>query len=356
MKIRIRKGFDAHAHFRDGEMLERVLPHTTSWCHAAIAMPNLVPPVTTVAQAAAYRDRILKAVPRGDSFLPLMTCYLTDETSPEEIGLGFRGNRAEDRVWVAAKLYPANATTNSARGITDFRNAYPVLETMQEIGMPLLIHGEQLVREGARVDVFDRERVFIDDTLVGVMNRFPKLRIILEHVSTAYGAFFVESHFKAGRGIAATITPHHLVWTRTDLFEGGVRPDRWCLPVVKAEEDKKVLRRAATSGLPCFFMGTDSAPHEKHKKYCECAAGGIFCAPTALQVYAQVFEEEGVFKEEGGTAQFERFVSLDGAAFYGLTPSKETVTLVKEPWQVAEWHGDIKPFMGKEVLPWQRVV
>lgn len=352
-EISVRMGFDAHAHFRDGEMLARVLPHTVRWCHAAIAMPNLVPPVRTREDALAYRNRIRDATPAGKAFTPLMTCYLTDETDPADVRLGYAGNRPEDRAWVAVKLYPAHATTNSAAGVTDIAKTFRVLEMMERIGMPLLLHGEQLVRAGARVDVFDRERVFIEDTLTGLMERFPNLRIVLEHVSTAYGAFFVRSHYEKGRPIAATITPHHLVWTRTDLFEGGMRPDRWCLPVVKAEKDRRALRMAATSGLPCFFMGTDTAPHPKGKKHCECAAGGIFAAPTALSVYAQVFEEEGVLAEPDGVFMFERFVALLGGAFYGIAPSEKEITLVKEEWRAPEWEDDVKIFKGGETLPWR---
>lgn len=323
-------------------MLKAVLPFTAAQFGRAIIMPNLVPPVTTSDAAAAYRGRILDALPPGAAFEPLMTCYLTDETSPDDILRGF-----EERIWVAAKLYPANATTNSAHGVRDLRSLRPVFETMQRIGMTLLIHGE--VTDPA-VDIFDREQVFVDTILPGILSDFPDLRIVLEHVTTAESAAFV----RANRGrLAATITPHHLMINRSSIFAGGIRPHLYCLPIAKRERHRLALREAATSGEGCFFLGTDTAPHTVRAKEAACGCAGIFVAPTAMQCYAQVFEEEGRLD------RLEAFASLNGAAFYGLPPNEGTLTLRKRATRVAceavAADGSVALFRGGEDLPWSIV-
>src|SRR5215831_7088440 len=308
--ITIRRPDDFHVHLRDGAMLEAVLPFTAAQFARGVIMPNLVPPVTSVAMAAAYRKRILSVRPEGSDFLPLMTCYLTDATAPDEIERGFR-----DGVWVAAKLYPAGATTNAHYGVTDIPSLAPVLERMEKIGMPVLIHGEST---DPAVDIFDREAVFMEQNLLPLLQRHPGLKIVIEHVTTAGTADIVRAH--AARA-AGTITPHHLVINRTSIFQGGLRPHLYCLPVAKREHHRLSLRKAATGGEACFFIGTDTAPHRRTAKEAECCSAGVFGGATALQTYVQVFDEEGALD------RFEAFASVNGARFYGLEPNRGTIVL-----------------------------
>lgn len=277
--ITIRRPDDWHLHLRDGAILKAVLPYTAAQFARAVIMPNLAPPVTTAAAAAAYRDRILAARPPGSDFQPLMTCYLTDATAADDIEKG----RAEG-IWIAAKLYPAGATTNAHHGVTDIAGLAPVLERMEKIGMPLLVHGEAT---DPAVDVFDRESVFLERSLLPLLARHPGLKVVVEHITTAEAADLVRAH--APR-VAATITPHHLMINRTALFQGGLRPHLYCLPVAKRERHRLALRKAATSGDGCFFIGTDSAPHVRGAKESACGCAGVFVGATALQSYAQVFE------------------------------------------------------------------
>jgi dihydroorotase len=332
--LTIRRPDDWHVHLRDGEMLRRVAPYTARQFARAIVMPNLTPPVTTIALASAYRDGILTAT--GPGFTPLMTCYLTDHAEPQEIARGF-----EEGVWVAAKLYPANATTNAASGVTDVANIYPALERMQRIGMVLCVHGE--VTDHA-VDVFDREAVFIDRILSRLVRDFPQLRIVLEHITTREAAEFVRD---SGPNVAATVTPQHLVINRNALFAGGLRPHAYCLPVAKREEHRLAVRAAATSGSPKFFLGTDSAPHERHAKESGCGCAGIFNAPFALETYVEAFDADGALE------RFEAFASLNGAAFYKLPTNKETITLERQSVTVPEEIEGIVPFRAGETLNWR---
>ncbi|NUQ17996.1 MAG: dihydroorotase, partial [Sphingomonas sp.] len=297
--LTIRRPDDWHVHLRDGDMLRAVAPYTARQFARAIVMPNLAPPVTTAEAAAAYRDRIVKAA--GPGFTPLMTCYLTDDTHPDEIARGF-----DEGVWIAAKLYPAGATTNSASGVTNIDNIYPLLERMQRIGMVLCVHGEVT---DPHVDVFDREAVFIERVLGPVSRDFPELKIVLEHITTAEAVQFVES---AVPTIAATVTPQHLIINRNAIFAGGLRPHAYCLPVAKREKHRLAVRQAATSGSPKFFLGTDSAPHARHAKESGCGCAGIFNAPFALESYATVFDADGKLDN------FEAFASVNGARVYGL--------------------------------------
>ncbi len=279
--ITLRRPDDWHVHLRDGPMLKACAVHTARQFARAIIMPNLVPPVTRVAEAASYRERIRRAVPAELKFEPLMTCYLTDDADPAEL---LRGKR--EGVWVAAKLYPAHATTNSAHGVTSMERIAPALEAMEEAGMPLLVHGEVT---DAEVDIFDRESVFLDKVLTPLLRRHQGLKVVLEHITTKEGVAFVEA---SGPRVGGTITPHHLSYNRNAIFKGGIRPHLYCLPIAKSEEHRLALRRAATSGGPPFFLGTDTAPHSADTKECACGCAGIFNAPVALQVYAQVFSEE----------------------------------------------------------------
>ena len=335
--LTIRRPDDWHVHLRDGDMLRLVAPFTARQFGRAIVMPNLVPPVATVKAASDYRDRIREAA--GPGFEPLMTCYLTDETSPDEIQRGF-----EEGVWTAAKLYPAGATTNSALGVTDVRNIYRVLEQMQWIGMVLCIHGEVTDTD---VDVFDREAVFIDRVLSGLIREFPDLKIVLEHITTAEAADFVRD---AVPNVAATITPQHLHLNRNALFAGGLRPHAYCLPVVKREKHRLAVRAAAVSGSPKFFLGTDSAPHARHAKESGCGCAGIFNAPYALESYAAVFEEEGALDK------LEAFASEHGARFYGLPLNEGKVTLERAKNEVPDRMGvgdiDLVPFHAGQTLGW----
>jgi dihydroorotase len=338
--LTIRRPDDWHVHFRDGEMLKLVAPFTASQFARAIVMPNLTPPVTAIGQAAAYRERIWEVT--GRDFRPLMTCYLTDEADPEVLAHGF-----DDDVWVAAKLYPANATTNSAFGVTDIRNIYPALERMQRIGLVLCFHG---VVTDPEVDVFDREAVFIDRILAPLAHDFPELKVVLEHITTAEAADFVES---SGPSVAATVTPQHLMINRNAMFERGLRPHSYCLPVAKREEHRQAVRRAATSGSAKFFLGTDSAPHRRHDKESACGCAGIFNAPVAIEAYATVFDEEGALDK------LEAFASENGPRFYGLPLNEGTLTLQRSELGVPDalGAGDIElvPFLAGKTLPWSLV-
>jgi dihydroorotase len=338
--ITLRRPDDWHVHFRDGAMLKTVLPLTARQFARAMVMPNLVPPVTTVAAARAYRERILAAVPVGADFTPLMTCYLTDATDPGEVARGF-----EESVFAAVKLYPAHATTHSAHGVTDIDRVMPVLERMAAIGMPLLIHGEATDPE---IDIFDREAVFIDRVLDPLRRRLPELRVVLEHITTEEAADYV-SH--GGPNLAATITAHHLIINRNAIFQGGIRPHLYCLPIAKREKHRRALRRAATSGGPSFFLGTDTAPHAIPTKETACGCAGIFTAACAVELYAEVFEEEAALD------RFEAFASLNGPAFYRLPVNEARVTLRREAWtvpgQIGEGELAVAPFRAGESLSWR---
>lgn len=338
--LTLRRPDDWHLHLRDGAMMKAVLPFTARVFGRAIIMPNLVPPVTSVSAAEAYRKRIRKALPKDTKFTPLTTVYLTDAMAPDEIERGFKSD-----VWVAAKLYPANATTNSARGVTDITRIDKVLERMARIGMPLLVHGEVT---DPKVDVFDREAVFIERVLASLTMRLPQLKIVLEHATTRDAIDFVRAQ---GPNVAATITPHHLVISRNALFHGGLRPHMYCLPVAKRDVHRLALRRAATSGDAKFFLGTDSAPHPIADKEKDCGCAGIFCAPAALETYARVFDEENALDK------LEAFASLNGPRFYGLPPNDTRVTLRRETWKVPAkikaGSGAVKPFLAGEELGWK---
>ena len=338
--LTIRRPDDWHLHFRDGDTMRAVVPYTARQFARAIVMPNLAPPVTTTVLAAAYRERILAAVPEGVDFTPLMTAYLTDESDADDLVAGHA-----DGVLTAAKLYPAGATTNSAHGVTDIAKIMGVLERMAEIGMPLCVHGEVTTPD---IDIFDRESVFIDRVLQPLVDRLPNLKVIFEHITTMQAVAFVES---AGPNIAATITPQHLHINRNDILVGGIRPHMYCLPVAKREQHRLALRGAATSGSAKYFLGTDSAPHHRHAKESDCGCAGIFNAPFALESYIKVFEDEGALD------RFEAFASLNGPAFYGLAPNEERITLEKAPVEVpAEMDGGdapIVPFHAGETLSWR---
>ena len=317
--ITIRRPDDWHVHFRDGAMLQSSVPFTARQFRRAIVMPNLVPPVTTVDAARAYRDRINMAVPDGIDFQPLMTAYLTDTIDAGELARG-----AEEGVFTAVKLYPAGATTNSDSGVTDLKKVTDVLECMQAVGLPLLLHGEVTDPE---VDIFDREARFIEQKLIGLRADFPELKVVFEHATTKDAVDYVlsqDSH------MGCTITAHHLVINRTDIFKGGIRPHLYCLPIAKREVHRQALRAAATSGDKRFFLGTDTAPHPVHEKESDCGCAGIFSAPTAMQVYTQVFDEAGALDK------LEAFASINGPGFYGLAVNEGTVTLVRDDVEVPE--------------------
>lgn len=335
--LTIRKPDDWHVHLRDGDMLKVVAAYTARQFARAIVMPNLSPPVTAIGAAADYRERIKTAA--GEGFRPLMTCYLTDDSEPDVIEHGFN-----DDVWVAAKLYPANATTNSAAGVTDVGNILPVLERMQRLGMVLCIHGEVTDPE---VDIFDREAVFIERVLEPLLRKLPSLRVVLEHITTQQAADFVSS---AGANVAATITPHHLMINRNAIFEGGLRPHAYCLPVAKREKHRQAVRKAAVGGSPKFFLGTDSAPHPVHAKQSGCGCAGVFNAPAAMEAYATVFEEEGALD------RLEAFASENGPRFYGLPLNEGRLTLERKPMEVPKeivsGDVDLVPFLAGKSLPW----
>ena len=326
---------DWHVHLRDGAMLDQVVGHTARQFRRAIVMPNLRPPVTSVDAAKAYRDRIQAACPEDLSFTPLMTAYLTDDIAPSELEVGFR-----EGVFTAAKLYPANATTNSAAGVTDLLRIDSVLAAMARIGMPLLIHGEVTDSE---IDIFDREAVFIERHLAPLRERHPELKVVLEHITTEQAVQFVAS---ATSNLAATITPHHLHINRNAMFAGGLRSDFYCLPVAKRERHRLALRQAATSGDPRFFLGTDSAPHERASKESACGCAGIFNAPHALESYAEVFEQENAMD------RLEGFASLHGPAFYNLPANGDSITLQRRDQLVPELVNGLVPFHAGEILSW----
>ena len=342
--ITLRRPDDWHLHLRDGEVLKTVLRHTTNQFARAIVMPNLKSPISTIAQALAYRARILDALDSGVQFTPLMTAYLCDHALADELRRGF-----EEGVFTAVKLYPAGATTHSEFGVTSTARVSQALETMQEIGMPLLVHGEST---DPGVDVFDREAVFIDTTLRPLLRDFPALKVVMEHITTEQAADFVSGD-GSGR-LAATITPQHLMFNRNAMFTGGIRPHFYCLPVLKRERHRLALRKVATSGDPRFFLGTDSAPHLRALKEAGCGCAGIFNAPTALQSYCTVFDEENALE------RFEAFASLNGPRFYGMAPNEGTVTLSNADYQIPEdvelpGGGAIHSFLGGGILPWTLV-
>lgn len=338
--LTIRRPDDWHVHLRDGEILRGVAHHTARQFARAIVMPNLSPPVTTAAAAAQYRERIRAAVPEVLDFTPLMTCYLTDTTDAGDIASGYAAG-----VFTAAKLYPANATTNSANGVSDVANLRPVLARMEEIGMPLLIHGEVTDHD---VDIFDREAVFIERTLRGIVADFPGLKVVFEHITTSDAVDFVRS---ASANVAATITPQHLHINRNAMLVGGIRPHAYCLPVAKREAHRLALRDAATSGEAKFFLGTDSAPHAQSAKENACGCAGIFNAPFAIESYAAVFDEENALDK------FEAFASLNGPAFYGLPVNEATITLEKVahtvPGTIDASGTPVVPFHAGEDIAWR---
>ena len=310
---------DWHLHFRDGDALAALVPATARWANRAIVMPNLSPPVTTTQQAIAYRERILGHRPAGSAFEPLMVLYLTDTTRPEEIDAA----KASEVVF-GVKLYPAGATTNSDAGVTDLRQCDDVLARMAEVGLPLLVHGEVTRSD---IDIFDRERVFLEETLGPLVERFPNLRIVLEHITTKESAAFVRS---APARVGATITPQHLLVNRNAMLVGGIRPHYYCLPILKREEDRVALVEAATSGSPKFFLGTDSAPHARLTKETDCGCAGCYSAPYALELYAQAFDDVGALDK------LEGFASHHGADFYGLPRNEDEVRLVRRERRIEE--------------------
>lgn len=338
--LTIRRPDDWHVHVRDGAMLEAVLPYTAQQFARAIVMPNLSPPVTTTAEGLAYRARIEAATPAGMDFTPLVVAYLTDGSDADEIARGHA-----DGVFTACKLYPAHATTNSAHGVTDIRNIMPVLERMQAIGMPLLVHGE--VTDPA-TDIFDREALFIERTLAPLVQQLPELKIVFEHITTDEAVNFVAS---APATVAATITPHHLHLNRNAMFAGGIRPHAYCLPVAKREKHRLAIRAAAFSGSPKFFLGTDSAPHARHTKEAACGCAGIFNAPHAIESYAAAFDEAGALD------RLEGFASEFGPRFYGLPLNDGQITLERCPLEVPASidlaAAQLIPFHAEEVLPWR---
>ena len=335
----IRRPDDWHVHLRDGEMLKDVVNYTARQFGRAIIMPNLKPPVTTVKAGRAYRDRILAALDPALDFTPLITCYLTDTINADEVASGH-----DEGVFTACKLYPANATTNSAHGVTDVKNISAVLEAMQKNGMPLLVHGEVT---HADVDIFDREAVFIDEVLKGIIADYPELKIVFEHITTQEAAEFVA---ESGPNIAATITPHHLAFNRNAIFQGGIRPHYYCLPIAKREKHRLALRKAAISGSSKFFLGTDTAPHTIDAKESACGCAGIFNAPYAMESYAKTFEEEGALDK------LEGFASEHGPRFYGLLLNEDQITLTRKENVVPESldvaNNRIIPFHAGEILAW----
>ncbi|CFB69582.1 dihydroorotase [Yersinia enterocolitica] len=337
--LKIRRPDDWHIHLRDDEMLSTVLPYTSEVFARAIVMPNLTPPITTVTSAIAYRERILAAIPAGHKFTPLMTCYLTNTLDVNELTLGF-----EQGVFTAAKLYPANATTNSTHGVSDIPAIYPLFEQMQKIGMPLLIHGEVT---DAAVDIFDREARFIDQILEPIRRQFPELKIVFEHITTKDAADYV---LAGNRFLGATITPQHLMFNRNHMLVGGIRPHLFCLPILKRSTHQEALRQAVASGSERFFLGTDSAPHAKHRKESSCGCAGVFNAPSALPAYASVFEEMNALQH------FEAFCSLNGPRFYGLPVNEDFVELVRVPFQQPEeislGNESIIPFLAGQSINW----
>lgn len=340
-EITLTRPDDWHLHVRDGVAMQAVVPHTAAQFGRAIIMPNLRPPCSTAAQALAYKARILAAVPKGVQFEPLMTLYLTDNLAPDEIV------RAKDAGVVAAKLYPAGATTNSDAGVTDMRKTYKTLEAMQKAGMLLLIHGEVTDSE---IDLFDREAVFIDTKLIPLRKDFPELKIVFEHITTREAAQYVRD---ASPFTGATVTAHHLLYNRNAIFTGGVRPHYYCLPVLKRETHRLALVEAATSGSPKFFLGTDSAPHPAHLKEHASGCAGCYTALSAMELYAEAFDNVGKLDK------LEGFASFYGADFYGLPRNQGTMTLRKESWTLPEalpfGEAVLKPLRGGEAMAWRVV-
>jgi len=340
-QITLTRPDDWHLHVRDGAPLHTVVPHTAAQFGRAIIMPNLKPPVTTAAQALAYKQRILAAVPAGVMFEPLMTLYLTDKLAPDEI------KRARDAGVVAAKLYPAGATTNSDAGVTDIRKIYPTLEAMQREGMLLLVHGEVTSPE---IDLFDREAAFIDQHLIPLRAAFPELKVVFEHITTKEAADYVSA---GDRFLGATLTAHHLLYNRNAIFTGGIRPHYYCLPVLKRETHRLALVQAATSGNTRFFLGTDSAPHPAHLKEHATGCAGCYTAHAAMELYAEAFDAAGALD------RLEAFASFNGADFYGLPRNTGTITLRRESWTPPEsfafGEAELKPLRSGEALPWRLV-
>jgi len=340
-QITLTRPDDWHLHLRDGAALAAVLPHTARQFGRAIVMPNLKPPVTTVAEAAAYRQHILAALPADLSFEPLMTLYLTDNTLPAEIAVAVQSGFVK-----ATKLFPAGATTNSDAGVTAIEKTYPVLAEMEKLGLPLLVHGEET---DPAIDIFNREAAFIERTLEPLLRRFPGLKVVMEHITTANAADFVWS---AGPQLAATVTAHHMLLNRNALFAGGLRPYHYCLPVLKAEQQRQAVVAAATSGNPKFFLGTDSAPHPKSAKETASAAGGCYTAFAAIELYAEIFERAGALEK------LEAFASVHGPDFYGLPRNTGQITLKKEVWQIPATlpylDGDpLVPLFAGETICWK---
>ncbi|MGL9759775.1 MAG: dihydroorotase [Symbiopectobacterium sp.] len=338
--LKIRRPDDWHLHLRDNDVLATVLPFTSRYFSRAVVMPNLTPPITSMASALAYRERILAAIPTGDGFQPLMTCYLTDLLDVKEIVTGF-----QQGVFTAAKLYPANATTNSSFGVTDIANIYPILEQMEDIGMPLLIHGEVTDPE---IDIFDREARFIESVMEPLRKRLPTLKIVFEHITTREAAQYV---LDSDRYLGATVTPQHLMLNRNHILVDGVRPHLYCLPILKRNIHQQALRDAVASGSDHFFLGTDSAPHARHKKEASCGCAGVFNAQAALCAYATVFEEIGALDK------LEAFCSFNGPAFYGLPINEGWIELHKAPttFPKSTALGDdvLVPFLADQTLNWQ---
>lgn len=339
-QLTLRRPDDWHIHLRDDEMLNTVLPYTSAVNGRAIVMPNLVPPVTSVAAGEAYRDRILAVLPAEHAFTPLMTCYLTDSLDPDELERGFTSG-----LFTAAKLYPAHATTNSSHGVTDIASIARVLERMQKLGMPLLIHGEVT---DAHVDIFDREARFIETVMVPLRSQFPALKVVMEHITTQDAAEYVAA---ADETLGATITPQHLMFNRNHMLVGGIRPHLYCLPILKRNVHQEALRKLVASGHPRVFLGTDTAPHLRHLKEASCGCAGVFNAPASLPAYATVFEELNALEH------FEAFCSENGPRFYGLPLNEGTITLVRESWQVPEsialGSHSLVPFLAGETLNWR---
>lgn len=343
MKLRIRKPDDFHIHLRDGAALATTVPHCAQQFGRALVMPNLAPPVTTVAMARDYRQRIMDHVPAGNGFTPLMSLYLTDTMSPQTIAQA----KQSDHVF-GCKLYPAGATTNSDSGVTDIKNIYPVLEAMQQVNLPLLVHGEVTDHD---IDIFDREKVFLDTVLSDICKQFPQLRIVVEHITTKDAVQFV---LENKDNIAATITAHHLLINRNDMLVGGIKPHNYCLPVVKRQIHQQSLIDAATSASHKFFLGTDSAPHNKSKKECATGCAGIYTAHCAIPLYASVFEQADKLD------QLEAFASIRGAQFYQLPLNEQFIELEKKPWQVPNQFQyneteTLIPFHADQTLQWQVV-
>ncbi len=337
--LTLRRPDDWHVHLRDGDMLKTVVPYTSAVWHRAIVMPNLVPPVTTVDAAIAYRQRILDAVPDEHDFQPLMTCYLTDTLDPDELERGFN-----QQVFTAAKLYPANATTNSSHGVSNIDAISPVLARMEKIGMPLLVHGEVTQSD---IDIFDREARFIDTVMTPLRQRFPALKVVFEHITTKEAADYVR---EGNELLAATITPQHLMFNRNHMLSGGIRPHFYCLPILKRNVHQEALRALATSGCERVFLGTDSAPHARHRKEASCGCAGCFNAPCALAIYATVFEEMNALDK------LEAFCSINGPRFYGLPINEDVIQLIRRddvvPETITLSDDSIVPFLAGEMLRW----